>query len=94
MKTKILNVLLALGCAASIAAISSQAQAHHGCCGTTSAYVGNGYYHYSGHYPYGKSGYVQGRPVKYVDGDYYFVQHCNKGHYYHHHHKWHRPCCS
>ena len=59
MKTKILKVMLALGCAATIAAISSQAQAHHRCCGTTYAYACDGYYPYSGHYPYWKSGGIQ-----------------------------------
>lgn len=91
MKTKFLKVMLALGCAATIAAISTQAQAHR-CCGTTYAYKCDGYHRYSGHTPYWQSGGIQGRPIKMVNGEFYFVQHCNRG--YWRHCVWHRPCCS
>lgn len=97
MKTKILKIMLAFGCAATIAAVSSEALAcHRSChssyCCKTYAYKCDGYQRYSGHYPFWKSGGIQGRPVKYVNGEYIYVQHCTKG--YWKHHVWHRPCCS
>lgn len=100
MKSKIIKMVFALGCAVSIAAISIPAQAHYRCCNTqVYAYKCNGYYRYDGRPPFYVSGDVQGRPVKLVDGNLYFVQKCTKGyytHYWSHHHKhyvWHRPCC-
>lgn len=88
MKSAILKTLLAIGCAVSITAISTQAQAchrsHHPCCKTVLAFHGNGYHHYSGHKH-------QGRPVKLVNGEYVIVQKCVGG--YWKHHVWHRVHC-
>jgi len=92
MKTKIVNVVLALGCALGIAAVSNSALAHHCYTKHVYAYQGSEYHRYSGHHPFYMSGDIQGRPVKNVHGNWYVVRHCNSG--YWHHHVWHRPSCA
>lgn len=103
MKNAMLKIMLALGITASLAAVSTQAQAG-GCCykkptcynrcyQTTLAFHGCGYQSYMKRSCCNLSGgYYQGRPVNVINGDAYYVRHCTSGYWYHH--KWHRPYCS
>jgi hypothetical protein len=63
------------------------------CCGHCSvyAYRGCGYHRFIRPHA-GTFGEVEGRPVKYVDGGYYYVQKCSSAGYWHH--RWHRAFCS